>query len=86
MMKKHAAQASPAAGRSILRLSLFMFLIFFVNLLVGKCNVAFRWSLPHLGSVAEFVLLAVASTTLIWAALRREAAENENNTHNAKEV
>jgi hypothetical protein len=86
MMKKHSAKASPAAGRNILRLSLFLFLLFFVNLLVGKCNVAFHWALPHLESVAEFLLLGGASIMLIWAALRREAAENESTKHNAKEV
>jgi heme A synthase len=85
-MKKHSAKASPAAGRNILRLSLSLFLLFFVNILVGKCNVAFHWALPHLGSVAEFLLLAAASTTLIWAALHREAGENENTKPNAKEV
>ncbi|MGD9134006.1 MAG: hypothetical protein PVF78_10195 [Desulfobacterales bacterium] len=85
-MKNNSAESSPAAGRYSLRISLFLFLIFFVNLLVGKCNVAFHWGLPHLESVPEFLLLGAASIMLVLAALRREAAEIENTKQNAKEV
>jgi hypothetical protein len=86
MMKKNSAKAPPAAGRYSLRISLLLFLIFFVNLLVGKCNVAFHWGLPHLEQVPEFLLLGAASIMLVLAALRREAAEIENTKQNAKEV
>ena len=86
MVKHHSVKRSPAGGRGMLRLSLFLFLLFFVNVVMGKCNVAFQWTLPHLGSLAEFLLLGVASTLLIWAALQREAAENKYIKQNAKEV
>ena len=86
MAKQHSTKGSPAGGRGMLRLSLFSFLLFFVNLLMGKCNAAFQWKLPHIESVAEFLLLGVASTLLIWAALKREAAENENIKQNTEEV
>ncbi len=85
-MVKDSAKSPPAASRNILRLSLFLFLLFFVNLLMGKCNIVYKWSLPHLDGVAEFLLLGVASTTLIWAALKREGTENERNNQRAKEA
>lgn len=86
MTKQHFTKSEPKAGKGILRSSLFLFLLFFINLLVGKSNVSFHWGLPQLGSVAEFLLLGAASTMLIWAALKREAAEKENTQTNAKEV
>ena len=73
------------AGRGVLRFSLLLFLLFFVNLLIGKGNIVFGWGLPHFGSVGEFILLGIASTVLIWAALIRETAENETSKHNSKE-
>ena len=86
MTQQPSAKETATAGKGILRLSLALVLLFFANVLIGKCNVAFQWTLPHLKEVAEFLLLGVASTTLIWAALQREAAENEINNQNAKEV
>lgn len=82
MTKQHATKSAPEAGKGILRMALFLFLVFFANLLVGKGNVSFHWGLPHLDSVAEFLLLGAASTMLIWAALEREAAENESTETN----
>jgi heme A synthase len=86
MKKHHSTKSAPKAGRGILRIALFLFLLFFANLLVGKGNVSFHWGLPQLGSVAEFLLLAAASTVLIWAALKREAAEIKITGTNEKEV
>jgi heme A synthase len=86
MTKQHFTKPEPKAGKGILRIALFLFLFFFVNLLVGKSNVSFHWGLPQLGSVAEFLLLGAASTVLIWAALKREAAERKITETNAKEV
>jgi heme A synthase len=86
MTKQHSTKSAPKAGQGILRIALFLFLLFFANLLVGKGNVSFHWGLPQLGSVAEFLLLGAASTVLIWAALKREAAERKITGTNAKEV
>ncbi|MDJ0781865.1 MAG: hypothetical protein QNJ22_07820 [Desulfosarcinaceae bacterium] len=54
---------------------LVLFSLYFVNLLMGKLNVAYGLRLPHLGNVAEFLLLSLASVLLIVAALKREDAE-----------
>ena len=83
---QHSANTAPPAGKGMLRISLFLFLLFFANLLIGKGNISFHWGLPHLESVAEFLLLGAASTTLIWAALKREAAENDITDTTSKEA
>ena len=86
MTKQHFTKSEPKAGQGLLRIALVLFLLFFANLLVGKGNVSFHWGLPQLGSVAEFLLLGAASTVLILAALKREAAERIITETNAKEV
>jgi hypothetical protein len=43
--------------------------------LLGKVNISYGLNLPHLGNVAEFLLLAVASVSLIVAALKAENIE-----------
>jgi hypothetical protein len=48
--------------------------------LFGKATVSYGLNLPHLGNVAEFLLLSVACVALIVAALKREAAENKSLT------
>jgi heme A synthase len=83
---QQSAKKAPAAGKGILRISLLLFLLFFVNLLIGKGNIIFNWGIPHLGSLAEFLLLGAASTTLIWAALKREVAEKDVNNITSKEA
>ena len=85
MTERHPTNSAPSEGRWLLRTAIFLFLVFFANLLAGKGNVSFKWALPHLGHVAEFILLAAASTVLILAALRREAAEKKISNHDAKE-
>ena len=70
----------------MLRISLSLFLLFFANLLIGKGNISFHWGLPHFESVAEFLMLGAASTTLIWAALKREAAEKDITDTTSKEA
>ncbi len=86
MTKKHFAKSEPKAGQGLLRIALVLFLLFFANLLVGKGDVSFHWGLPQLGSVSDFLLLGAASTVLILAALKREAAEINITETNAKEV
>jgi hypothetical protein len=46
--------------------------------LFGKATVSYGLNLPHVGNVAEFLLLSVACVALIVAALKREAAENKS--------
>jgi hypothetical protein len=46
--------------------------------LIGKAMVSYGVNLPHLGNVAEFLLLSVACIALIVAALKKEAAENKS--------
>ena len=55
-----------------------LFAIYFVNVLFGKATVSYGLNLPHLGNVAEFLLLSVACVALIVAALKREAAESKS--------
>ncbi len=83
---QHPANTTPQGGKGMLRISLFLFFLFFANLLIGKGNISFQWGLPHLDSVAEFLLLGAASTTLIWAALKREAAEKDITNTTSKEA
>jgi len=83
---QQSAKTAPAAGKGILRISLLLFSLFFLNLVVGKGNVSFHWGLPRLGSLGEFLLLGAASTTLIWSALKRETAEKDVNKTTSKEA
>jgi len=53
-----------------------LFAAFFINVLLGKANISYGLKIPHLGNVAEFLLLFAACVSLIVAALKREAAEN----------
>ena len=82
---QNSTKTALTAGKGILRISILLFLFFFINLVVGKGNISFQWGLPHLDGVAEFLLLAAASTTLIWAALKREDAEKDITTTTSKE-
>ena len=55
-----------------------LFALYFVNVLIGKAKISYGLNLPHLGNVAEFLLLTVACVALIVAALKREAFENKS--------
>ena len=52
-----------------------IFAIFFINVLFGKANISYGLNIPHMGNVAEFLLLFLACCSLIVAALKSEAAE-----------
>jgi heme A synthase len=65
-------------GKVALYAFYLLFAIYFVNVLFGKATVSYGLNLPHLGNVAEFLLLSVACVALIVAALKREAAENKS--------
>ena len=86
MTKRQASKSARRAGNGVLRIALCLFGLFFVNLLVGKGNVALHWGLPHLDGVGEFLLLGAASTMLILAALKQEEAEKDNSESYSKEA
>ena len=52
-----------------------LFALYLINVLLGKINISYGLNLPHLGNVAEFLLLFGACILLIIAALKRETAE-----------
>jgi hypothetical protein len=62
-------------GKGALISCFILFAIYFINVLLGKVNISYGLNLPHLGNVAEFLLLAVASVSLIVAALKAENIE-----------
>ncbi|MGD8662870.1 MAG: hypothetical protein PVH37_23205, partial [Desulfobacterales bacterium] len=51
-----------------------LFALYLINLILGKINISYGLNLPHLGNVAEFLLLFGACILLIIAALKRETA------------
>ncbi len=73
------------AGRIPLMACIALFALFFVNLFIGKANIHYQLNLPHMGNLAEFLLMAAASTLLIVAALERETAEKEDKTKPTEE-
>ena len=52
-----------------------LFVMYLINLILGKINISYGLNLPHLGNVAEFLLLFGACILLIIAALKSETAE-----------
>ena len=52
-----------------------LFALYLINVLLGKINISYGLNLPHLGNVAEFLMLFGACILLIIAALKRETAE-----------
>ena len=68
-------QTNSKGGRGALITCFVLFAIYFINVLVGKINISYSLNLPHLGNVAEFLMLFGACILLIVAALKRETAE-----------
>ena len=62
-------------GKGALIICFVLFAIYFINVFFGKANISYGLNIPHLGNVAEFLLLFLASILLIVAALKAEAAE-----------
>ena len=54
---------------------ILLFALYLINVLLGKVNISYGLNLPHLGNVAEFLLLSMACVLLIITALKRETAE-----------
>ncbi len=78
MVAQQGNQTNGKKGRGTLITCFVLFAAYFFNVLFGKVNIAYGLNLPHLGSVAEFLLLSMASISLIIAALKAEAAEKES--------
>ena len=78
MVAEQNNKTNGKAGKVALFTFYSLFALYFVNVLFGKAKVSYGLNLPHLGNVAEFLLLSVACVALIVAALRREAAENKS--------
>ncbi len=85
MKKQVKPENTRKTGRIPLMACLALFALFFVNLFVGKANIHYQLNLPHMGNLAEFLLMAAASTLLIVAALERETAEKEDKTKPTEE-
>ena len=77
-------QANSKGGKGALITAYVLFAAFFINVLFGKINIAYSLDLPHLGNVAEFLMLFGACISLIIAALKRETAEKILLTQNKK--
>lgn len=63
-------------GKGALFTCYVLFALYFINVIFGKVNISYDLNIPHLGNVAEFLLLLLASVSLVAAALKSEAAEN----------
>ena len=75
-MTKQASKPSDGNGVSISLITCFiLFACYFINVILGKLKILYGLNLPHLGNVAEFLLLFGACIFLIIAALKRETAE-----------
>jgi len=55
------------------------FIIYLVNMLVGKANIVYEKDMFHIGDIGEFLIMFVASIAFIVAALFREADWKSNN-------
>ncbi|MGB5424198.1 MAG: hypothetical protein WBN03_18690 [Desulfobacterales bacterium] len=75
MVAEQNNKSNGKEGKGALITFFLLFAIYFVNVLVGKAKVSYGLNLPHLGNVAEFLLLFAACVSLIVAALKREASE-----------
>ncbi len=72
-------------GRGPLITCFVLFAMYFINVIMGKINILYSMKFPHLGSVAEFLLLFAACILLIIAAIKRETAEKILLTQTKKE-
>jgi len=80
MAVEHVDKTKPKKGKGALIICFSLFALFFINVIFGKLRISYGLSLPHLGNVAEFLLLTLASVSLIVAALKNETAEKQFST------
>ena len=86
MVAEQDDKTNGKGGKGALFTFFLLFAIYFLNVLVGKAKVSYGLNLPHLGNVAEFLLLSLACVALIVAALKKEAAENKSSTETKGDV
>jgi apolipoprotein N-acyltransferase len=56
-----------------------LFLLFWLNVLLGKAKISFGWQIPFLlGDIAEFLLLLATALFFTLAAIGRETMVNRN--------
>ena len=56
-----------------------LFLLFWLNVLLGKARISFGWEIPFLlNDVAEYLLLLATALFFTLAAIGREAMVNES--------
>lgn len=56
-----------------------LFLLFWVNVLLGKARISFGWEIPFLlNDIAEYLLLLATALFFTLAAIGREAMVNES--------
>ena len=67
---------NPPKGRKTFWISIIVFVFFFVNVLLGKAKISLGWDVWNLGIIGEFLLLLLASTLLISAAMLQEDKPN----------
>lgn len=73
----NGANGASRKGRGFLVTFFVLFALFTLNILLGKASIQFGWDLPFLlGDVPEFLLLLVAATFLMLAALGREKGQS----------
>ena len=77
MVAQQDIKTNAKEGKGALITCFVLFALYFINVLLGKVRISYGLDLPHLGNVAEFLLLSVACVSLIVAALKRESAENK---------
>ena len=75
MVAQQDNQTNSKGGRGALVACFVLFAAYFINVILGKINISYGLNLPHLGNVAEFLMLFGACILLIVAALKRETAE-----------
>ena len=75
MIAQKRNQITERGDRMPLIACFVLFALYLINLILGKVNISYGLNLPHLGNVAEFLLLFGACILLIIAALKRETVE-----------
>ena len=86
MVAQKDNQTNSKAGKNVLMASYVLFAAYFINVIIGKINIAYGLTLPHFGNVAEFLMLFGFCILMIIAALKRETMENMLLTQATKEV
>jgi len=63
--------------RAALYIFWFSSSLFVLNILIGKASILWNWNLFKLGNVGEFLLLLIASISVVAVSLHREAADGD---------